>query len=138
MAKKYASAIQYWVDLISISPAGAPWMDNVRGRLIDAAEAGNLKISNFIPRLKSASKSSKKLQQSGEPAPTQEDINSANEMSEKERENFIRSMVEQLANRLKSKPNDLNGWRRLARAYKVLGETKKAAMAERRIKTLEK
>ena len=138
MAKKYASAIQYWVDLISISPAGAPWMDNVRGRLIDAAKAGSLKISNFNSRLKSAPQRSDDTQKSRGPTPTQEDINSANEMSEKERENFIRSMVEQLANRLKSKPNDLNGWRRLARAYKVLGETKKAAMAERRIKTLEK
>jgi cytochrome c-type biogenesis protein CcmH len=138
MAKKYASAIQYWVDLISISPAGAPWMDNVRGRLIDAAEAGNLKISNFIPRLKSASKSSKKLQQSGEPAPTQEDINNANEMSKKEREKFIRSMVERLASRLKSAPNDLNGWRRLAHSYRVLGEQKKAAEAEQRAIELEK
>ena len=138
MAKKYASAIQYWVDLISISPAGAPWMDNVRGRLIDAAEASNLKISNFIPRLKSASKSSKKLQQSGEPAPTQEDINNANEMSKKEREKFIRSMVERLASRLKSAPNDLNGWRRLARSYRVLGEQKKAAEAEQRAIELEK
>ena len=94
LAKKYASAIQYWIDLISISPAGSPWMDNVRGRLIDAAEAGNLKISNFTPRLKSASKSSKKLQQTREPAPTQEDIKNADEMSKRERENFIRSMVE--------------------------------------------
>ncbi|HIF60200.1 MAG TPA: c-type cytochrome biogenesis protein CcmI [Rhodospirillales bacterium] len=138
MAKKYASAIQYWVDLISISPAGAPWMDNVRGRLIDAAEASNLKISNFIPRLKSASKSSKKLRQSREPAPTQEDINNANEMSKKEREKFIRSMVERLANSLKSAPNDLNGWRRLARSYRVLGEQKKAAEAEQRAIELEK
>ena len=138
MTKKYALAIQYWVDLISISPAGAPWMDNVRGRLIDAAEAGNLKISNFIPRLKSASKSSKKLQQSGEPAPTQEDINNANEMSKKEREKFIRSMVERLASRLKSAPNDLNGWRRLAHSYRVLGEQKKAAEAEQRAIELEK
>ena len=138
MTKKYALAIQYWVDLISISPAGAPWMDNVRGRLIDAAEAGNLKISNFIPRLKSASKSSKNLQQSREPAPTQEDINNANEMSKKEREKFIRSMVERLASRLKSAPNDLNGWRRLARSYRVLGEQKKAAKAEQRAIELEK
>ena len=138
MAKKYASAIQYWVDLISISPAGAPWMDNVRGRLIDAAKAGSLKISNFIPRLKSASKSSKNLQQSRELVPTQEDINNANEMSKKEREKFIRSMVERLASRLKSAPNDLNGWRRLARSYRVLGEQKKAAEAEQRAIELEK
>ena len=138
MAKKYASAIQYWVDLISISPAGAPWMDNVRGRLIDAAKAGSLKISNFIPRLKSASKSSKKLKQGRDAAPTQEDIHNANEMSKKDRGIFIRSMVEKLANRLKSEPNDLNGWQKLARAYRVLGEKKKATMAEKRVQELKK
>ena len=69
---------------------------------------------------------------------TQEDIKNANEMSEKERKNFIRSMVERLADRLESEPNDLDGWRRLARAYRVLGEKKKAAMAEKRMKDLEK
>ena len=39
---------------------------------------------------------------------------------------MIRSMVESLADRLKEEPDDLGGWRRLARAYQVLGETKKA------------
>ena len=47
-------------------------------------------------------------------------------------------MVERLANRLQSEPNDLRGWQRLARAYRVLGETKKAEVAEKRIKELEK
>ena len=65
-------------------------------------------------------------------------VRNANEMSAKEREMFIRSMVERLANRLQSEPNDLRGWQRLARAYRVLGETKKAEVAEKRIKELEK
>ena len=138
MAKNHATAIQYWVDLISISPVGAPWMDNVRGRLIDAAKAGSLKISDFTPRLKSRSKDPKKLKQGRDVAPTQEDIRNAGEMSEKDRGIFIRSMVEKLANRLKSEPNDLNGWRRLARSYRVLGEQKKAAEAEQRAIELEK
>ena len=138
MAKNHASAIQYWVDLISISPVGASWMDNVRERLIDAAKAGNLKISDFTPSLKSTSKDSKKLKQGRDAAPTQEDIRNAGEMSEKDRGIFIRSMVEKLANRLKSEPNDLNGWQKLARAYRVLGEKKKAAIAEKRVQELKK
>jgi cytochrome c-type biogenesis protein CcmH len=39
---------------------------------------------------------------------------------------FIRSMVEGLAGRLKQDGSDLNGWLMLVRSYVVLGETDKA------------
>ncbi|MDE2474133.1 MAG: tetratricopeptide repeat protein [Alphaproteobacteria bacterium] len=39
------------------------------------------------------------------------------------------AMVEQLANRLQSSPDDLNGWLMLIRAYAVLGNKDKAAQA---------
>jgi cytochrome c-type biogenesis protein CcmH len=136
MEKKYSTAIQYWVDLISISPVGAPWLDSVRDRLIVASKAGKLKISSFASRVKSQRLNDN--QQSPEPSPTQEDIKNANDMSEKERKFFIRSMVDRLAERLKSEPNDLNGWRRLARAYRVLGEKQNAALVEKRIIELTK
>ena len=136
MEKKYSTAIQYWVDLISISPVGAPWLDSVRDRLIVASKAGKLKISSFASRVKSQRLNDN--QQSPEPSPTQEDIKNANDMSEKERKIFIRSMVDRLAERLKSEPNNLNGWRRLARAYRVLGEKQNAALVEKRIIELTK
>jgi len=136
MEKKYSTAIQYWVDLISISPVGAPWLDSVRDRLIVASKASKLKISSFASRVKSQRLNDN--QQSPEPSPTQEDIKNANDMSEKERKIFIRSMVDRLAERLKSEPNDLNGWRRLARAYRVLGEKQNAALVEKRIIELTK
>ena len=88
MQKKYSTAIQYWVDLISISSVGAPWLDSVRGRLIVASKASKLEISSFTSRLKSQRLNDN--QQSPEPSPTQEDIKSANDMSEKERGDFIR------------------------------------------------
>ena len=138
LTQKYSVAIQYWVDLISVSPIGAPWLDSVRERLMVASKAGHLEISSFTSRLEPIQQRSNNAQQSPQPNLTQEDIKSANDMSEKERENFIRSMVEQLAERLKSQPEDLMGWRRLARSYRVLGEMQKAATADRRIKELEK
>lgn len=125
--KKYADAVQNWVDLISISPVGAPWLDTVRLRLVEAATAGNLTITKFKPRIKI-----EKV-----PGPTKDDIKAAENMSNSDRQAFIRSMVFQLAERLKTEPDDLDGWRRLARAYTVLGETKKAAEANARIKVLE-
>lgn len=41
----------------------------------------------------------------------------------------INQMVEGLATRLKSQPDDLAGWARLARAYKVLGRLEEAEQA---------
>ena len=42
-----------------------------------------------------------------------------------------------MAARLEENPNDLDGWRRLARSYRVLGEEEKAVEAEERIAALE-
>jgi cytochrome c-type biogenesis protein CcmH len=47
---------------------------------------------------------------------------------------MIRSMVDRLASRLHENGSDLDGWLRLLRAYKVLGDNAKAkeAIAEAR------
>ena len=128
--KKYGAAIQLWVDLIAISPVGAPWLDSVRKRLVDAAKAGNLKIADFPPRLEAP------ISSVPGPGPTQDDVKAAQDMSDQDRQAFIRSMVARLAERLKSTPEDIDGWRRLAGAYQVLGETQKAAAVKARIKIL--
>ncbi len=69
--------------------------------------------------------------------PTTEDMAAAAEMAPAERAEMIRGMVDGLAARLRENPNDLAGWRMLARSYRVLGEEEKAADAERRAAELE-
>ena len=59
-------------------------------------------------------------------------------MSEADRAQMIRGMVERLAARLQREPDDIEGWRRLARAYDVLGEPQKAGEARARIAALER
>ncbi len=58
------------------------------------------------------------------------------EQSPAEREAFIRSMVSSLETRLQEDPEDLEGWIMLARSYRVLGETEKAAAALAHAETL--
>ena len=62
-------------------------------------------------------------------APSQSDLDAAAKLSEGERQAFIESMVGQLAERLKTEPNDLDGWLRLAKAYGVLGKGDEARAA---------
>ena len=63
-------------------------------------------------------------------------MTAAGQMSNQDRQAFIRSMVERLAGRLAENPNDPEGWQRLIRAYEVLGETAKAAEAKAKLKAL--
>jgi len=67
--------------------------------------------------------------QSQAPGPTDAQVEAAAEMSEEDREAFIRSMVDRLANRLEASPEDIDGWIRLGNAYRVLGQQEDAREA---------
>ena len=70
------------------------------------------------------------------PGPTAADVEAASQMDDVDRDAFIRSMVERLATRLEAEPDDIDGWMRLGRAYRVLGETDLALNAYSRAKEL--
>ncbi len=63
------------------------------------------------------------------PGPTAADVEATGKMDAAERGTFIRSMVERLATRLESEPDDIDGWMRLGKAYTVLGDVEKALNA---------
>ena len=63
------------------------------------------------------------------PGPTPEDVAASAELSAEERQGFINSMVERLAQRLEDNPEDFDGWLRLVRAYAVLGRKDDATAA---------
>ena len=72
----------------------------------------------------------------GARGPTAEQMRAARDMSPDEQTEMIRGMVEGLAARLADQPDDIEGWRMLARSYGVLGETAKAAEAAKRVAEL--
>jgi len=57
-----------------------------------------------------------------QPGPSADDMAAAAEMSPEERDAFIRSMVERLADKMTDNPQDIEGWLKLANAYRVLEE----------------
>ena len=65
--------------------------------------------------------------------PTPAQVAAASALPGAEQATMIESMVEGLAARLAAQPDDPEGWRRLARAYGVLGETAKAEAAWREV-----
>ena len=70
---------------------------------------------------------------SGDAGPTPAQVEAAAAMPEAERAAMIRAMVDGLDARLRDAPDDVEGWRRLARAYGVLGDGARADAAWREV-----
>ena len=132
-ANNVRGAIQDWVDLISISPPDAPWLTTVRSQIIAASKELGVDPRSFEPSAAALAMGPSPSEPTA-PGPSRQDVEAAGQMTAEERQAMIRGMVQRLADRLEEKPDDPEGWRRLANAYRVLGEDAKAAKAEVRAK----
>jgi cytochrome c-type biogenesis protein CcmH len=117
-----AGAVADWRALIADSPKDAPWLSTVQQRIAEATTKG----ASPAPAPVAAGGSDA-------PGPSPADVAAVASMSDADREKMIQGMVDGLAARLKQTPDDVDGWRRLARAYTVLGRTDQAADAERQV-----
>lgn len=95
------TARRIWSQLLSRSPPNAPWIDMVRSRLSAIGGAGPDSAAG----------------QAVAALPTDQ------------QQAAIRNMVEGLAARLSQNGHDLEGWLRLVRAFSVLNEKDRAALA---------
>jgi cytochrome c-type biogenesis protein CcmH len=102
---KREEAARIWRHLIAGAPEGARWVAEVR---------------TALARVEGAPSSR---------GPTAEQMATAMTQSPDQQTAMIRGMVDGLAARLKQDSSDLDGWVRLVRSYKVLGELDKARAA---------
>ena len=99
-------AIVAWRDLLAGAPANDPWVAVAH---------------QALARLEGASP--------GVPGPSAADVEGAETLSAEERMVMIGGMVDALAARLASDPDDAGGWARLIRSYMVLGRAVEASAA---------
>ncbi|MDO8533436.1 MAG: hypothetical protein Q7S17_01670, partial [Xanthobacteraceae bacterium] len=115
-----------------VALAGDP--DKLR-RLADSIKALDTELGeNAAPAQTAGEKTPlEKLRDSSRGAPpagpTEKDMAAAQALAPEQQTAMVRSMVDRLAERLKTDRSDLDGWLRLVRSYKVLGETDKARAA---------
>ena len=104
---KREDAAKIWRDLIADAPAGARWVSDVRTALarVEGKAAAPL------------------------PGPTPAQMAAAANEAPDQQAAMIQGMVDGLAARLKKDGSDLDGWVRLVRSYKVLGQPDKAQSA---------
>jgi len=133
-----AAAAEYR-EILTKSAADAPWRQAVVDRLalVEKKIAGvpdEPKPSAAAPSAEAAPPAAAATSPSQAPTASETAPDVA-AMSPAERDAFIASMVGRLAERLEKDGKDLDGWLRLARAYKVLGKDDEARGALKSART---
>ena len=100
---KADAAAAIWRALLADAPAGAQWVEFVRGALARVAGAPDAAAG-----------------------PSADDAARAAKMTDEQRRDMIRGMVGRLADRLQNDGADVEGWLRLVRSYVVLGDRDRA------------
>jgi len=118
-------ALKQWVALEAESPPDAPW----RQALADQIDAAARKLGRDPATLPGRSQPPPAAAATA--GPTDQDIANAANMTEEQRAAFINNMVSGLADRLKSQPDDVDGWMKLGNAYEQLGRHDDARSAWR-------
>jgi len=134
-AGKKSAGYDAWLALAADTPPDAPWAALLERQLTQLAGELGRDVAKDMPQQLAggapAAQPAAPPPAAPPPAaqrprgPNQEDMKAAADMSPEDRAAFIRSMVDGLAARLQEKPDDPDGWIRLARAYGVLGEKEK-------------
>ena len=118
--ENFAEAIGLWQRLQRLSTPDAPWMAMLERNIADASVAGGLPVPKPVPKPLAGP----------DGAAMDAAMDAVGEMSAEDRTAMIENMVSGLATRLATTPDDVEGWRRLARAYEVLGRPAEAARAQ--------
>lgn len=128
------NALRAWSALARMAPSNAPWLPAVEARIRETAADLGEDVADWLPEAITQPPAAGPFAGRG---PTGEDVAAAQDMTPEDRQDMIRGMVENLAARLEDEPDDVDGWRRLARSRTVLGDSDGAATAYSRALALE-
>lgn len=118
-----AGALADWRAIEKDAPPDARWLPNVRSVIAQAEQ--EQKAGPEPPSAPQSSPASPPAEGAKPPA----EMAAIMSLPPEQRLEAIRSMVAGLAARLKDHPDDLEGWKRLARSYRVLGQAGNSADA---------
>ncbi|MBO22586.1 MAG: c-type cytochrome biogenesis protein CcmI [Rhodospirillaceae bacterium] len=127
-AGREQDALYAWAALAGDAPPNAPWLPTVIARVTETARKLGHDPADWL--LYSAPTTRTR-------GPTVAEIAAAEDMNDAERREMIRGMVDGLAARLEDEPDNLAGWRMLARSWEMLNDPTAAATAYARAIALE-
>ncbi len=117
-------ALDEWIELYKIAPADAQWAKDLRVQINQLAQSSGIDVSDRLGKAKTAEAAP------ATPAgPSAQDIESAKQLSGADQKAMVKGMVARLASRLKTSPEDADGWIMLIRSRMVLNQPEEARAA---------
>lgn len=131
----HKGAIEDWFALLGDTPADAPYAQDIRDVITNVGKERGIPVEARLAQAKFAPPNSE-MRTDGPavaaapiPGPSREQMQAATALPKGQQDAMVQGMVDGLANRLKSNPNDADGWIMLMRSRMQLGEANKAAQA---------
>ncbi len=123
-------AMAQYAGLLGISASNDEWVPEIQSRMKQLADKAGIEVPvvKLLPPAPAVPVA---------PGPSREQMQNAQDMAPEDQQAMIKTMVTRLAAKLKDNPDDLQGWKRLAQAYRVIGDAPALADAEAQIKRLE-
>jgi cytochrome c-type biogenesis protein CcmH len=133
-------ALDDWIAILNDTDSNDPWVNDLVQRVTELGRETGIDVSARLGRRKPAgggllgilqqretAPPAAAAKSSGSGGPSEEDIRNAAAMTSSDRTAMVQGMVDRLASRLAQSPRDPEGWIKLMRSRKVLGD---AAAAE--------
>jgi cytochrome c-type biogenesis protein CcmH len=147
-----SAALDDWVAILNDTDSNEPWVSDLKQRVSELGQETGIDVSARLHGAKPAEGGGLlgmlRQQEAAPPVtpppvaappvaaprsggPGAEDVRNAEAMNPSDRVAMIQGMVDRLATRLDQSPRDVEGWIKLMRSRKVLGETEDAAQTFR-------
>lgn len=138
IAGDHQGAINDWFALLEDTPADAPYAEDVRRVISQVAEKEGIDVAARLAKVAPAaptggiSTDGPQVATAAIPGPSRQQMQEAASLPPGQQEAMIANMVDGLDERLKSNPDDPNGWIMLMRSRMQLGQTVQAQQARDR------
>jgi cytochrome c-type biogenesis protein CcmH len=139
-----SAALDDWVAILNDTDTNEPWVSDLTQRVTELSQEIGIDVSARLHRSQPGGLLAMLQQKETGPAvaaplaaappaaapkgggPSAEDVRNADAMTSSDRSAMIQGMVDRLATRLAQSPRDAEGWIKLMRSRKILGETEGA------------
>jgi cytochrome c-type biogenesis protein CcmH len=137
IAGDHKGAIDDWFALLSDTPSGAPWEGDVRRIITEVAAKEKIEVASRMAKLPAlaAPTGGAAVATAAIPGPTPQQMRDAAGMPKGQQDMMVAGMVDSLEKKLKTNPDNPDGWIMLMRSRMSLGETAKASTALKSART---
>jgi cytochrome c-type biogenesis protein CcmH len=130
------AALDDWIAILNDTDSNDPWVSDLVQRVTELGQETGVDVSARLHRPTPAvggllemlrqSQAAPRVAAPKSGDPSAEDVRNAAAMTSSDRVAMIQGMVDRLASRLEQSPRDVDGWIKLMRSRKVLGENEAA------------